>query len=215
MSSFRRGAWALIVFAGIGCDQKKQTGAPAPAAMPPLDQPGGAAASGTSSRPTHEPTTPGNEGGGALPAGHPPIGAGESGSTAAAPGFEGATPVVEFDPKTVLAGVIKLDAKMKDKVQAGDTIFLVARRFDPASAPGAGTPLAVKKLTVAGWPLAFTLDSRDAMIAGTKIEGKVYVTARVDKDGDAITKNPGDVTGQSKPLAPPSKTIVVPLDTLL
>src|SRR6266540_638921 len=129
MSSFRRGAWALIVFAGIGCDHKKETAAaPSPAAMPPLDQPGGAAAPGTSSRPTHEPTTPGNEGSGALPAGHPPIGAGESGS-AAAPGFEGATPVVEFDPKTVLAGVIKLDPKLKDKVQAGDTIFLVARRF--------------------------------------------------------------------------------------
>jgi hypothetical protein len=104
---------------------------------------------------------------------------------------------------------------MKDKVQPGDTIFVVARKFDPANAPGTGTPLAVKKLTVAGWPLAFTLDSRDAMIAGTKIAGKVYVTARVDKDGDAITKNPGDVAGQSKAVDPPSKNVVVPLDTAL
>jgi hypothetical protein len=212
MLSFRRGAWALLLLAGtaIGCDQKKETAAPAPSAMPPLDQPGGAP-SGTASRPVHEPSG-GGSGEGQLPAGHPPVMPG----TAAAPsGFEGATPVVEFDPKTVLSGVIKLDAKVKDKVQAGDTIFVVARKFDPKAMPGTGTPLAVKKLIVAGWPLAFTLDSRDAMIVGTKIEGQVYVTARVDKDGDAMTKNPGDVAGQSKPFQPPSKTVVVPLDTAL
>src|SRR4051812_20815134 len=115
MSSFRRGACALIVFAGIGCDQKKDAAAPPPNAMPPLDQPAGAA-SGSASRPQHEPTTAGGPSGeGQLPAGHPAIGAGGSG---AAPAFEGATPVVEFDPKTVLSGVIKLDAKMKDKVKA-------------------------------------------------------------------------------------------------
>ena len=46
------------------------------------------------------------------------------------------------------------------------------------------------------------------MIAGTKLAGKVMVTVRVDKDGDAMTKNPGDVTGQSKPVEPPAKKVV-------
>jgi hypothetical protein len=53
------------------------------------------------------------------------------------------------------------------------------------------------------------------MLAGTTLSGKVVVTVRVDKDGDAITKNPGDVTGQSKPVEPPKKDVVVALDTVL
>ena len=70
---------------------------------------------------------------------------------------------------------------MKDKVAAGDVIFVVARRYEEG-ATGPGTPLAVQKLAVGTWPLKFALDSRDAMIAGTSIAGKVVVTVRVDKD---------------------------------
>jgi hypothetical protein len=211
MSSFRRGACALIVLAWFGCDKKTEKAAPA-TGMPPLDQPAAPAAAAPSAHPVHEPSAATDDNN-ALPAGHPPIAAGGSGETAA--GFEGATPVVEFDPKTVVSGVIKLDPKVKAKVQSGDTIFVVARRWEPGDGPQQGTPLAVKKLTVGTWPLVFSLDSRDAMMVGTKMEGKVIVTARVDKDGDAITKNPGDVAGQSKAVEPPSKNVVVPLDTAL
>jgi hypothetical protein len=208
MSSVRRGACILIVLAWFGCDKKKEMAAPPSGGIPPLDQPT-TAAPAPSAHPVHEPSTEASGADNALPPGHPAVGGGASA------GFEGATPVVEFDPKTVISGVIKLDPKVKSNVQAGDTIFLVARKWEPGGGPQQGTPLAVKKLTVAGWPLPFALDSRDAMIAGTKIEGKVVVTARVDKDGDAITKNPGDVTGQSKAVDPPSKSVVVALDTLL
>jgi hypothetical protein len=182
--------------------------------MPPLDQPtGGAAPAG---HPVHEPSAAGGPSAdNTLPPGHPPVGgsapSGMGGDNSA---FVGATPGGDFDPKTAISGVIKLDAKVKDKVQAGDVIFVVARKWEPGGSTQ-GTPLAVKKLTVGTWPLPFSLDSRDAMIAGTKIEGKVIVTARVDKDGDAITKNPGDVTGQSKAIEPPSKNVVVALDTAL
>jgi hypothetical protein len=135
-------------------------------------------------------------------------------ATAGGSAFQGATPGGEFDPKTQLSGVIRVDAKIKDKIAPGDVIFVVARKFEPG-ATGPGTPLAVKKLTAGNFPLPFTLDSRDAMLTGTLLAGKVIVTARVDKDGDAITKNPGDVTGQSKPVEPPTKNVVVQLDTVL
>lgn len=221
MSSFRREACialmssALFVF--VGCDKKKDAAAPAPSGMPPLDQPAGAAAP-SADRPTHAPTggdtaalPPGHP---ALPPGHPPMG--DTAATGAQPSgtFGGTTPGGEFDPKTVLEGVIKVDGKVKDKVAAGDVIYLVARKYEEGStAPG--TPLAVRKLTVDKFPIKFSLDSRDAMFAGTKLGGKVIVTARVDKDGDAMTKNPGDVTGQSKPVEPPKKDVVVSLDTVL
>jgi hypothetical protein len=137
-----------------------------------------------------------------------------AGEAAPSGAFAGTTPGGDFDPKTVLAGTIKLDGKMKDKVTAGDVIFVVARRYEEG-ATGPGTPLAVQKLTAGAWPLKFALDSRDAMIAGTTLSGKVVVTVRVDKDGDAITKNPGDVIGQSKPVEPPKKDVVVALDKVL
>jgi len=227
---------ALALFVSA-CNQKKETPAPAATGMPPLDEPGAAAP--PSDHPVHAPSDPnaaalpaghpplgGATAGGdnALPAGHPPLGAagndphagvtGPAQGGAAPSAFAGETPGGEFDPKTVISGVIKLDPKLKDKVQSGDTIFLVARRYEEGStAPG--TPLAVRKLTVGTWPLAFSVDSRDAMLVGTKLAGKVIVTVRVDKDGDAITKNPGDVIGQSKPLEPPSKNVVVQLDQTL
>jgi hypothetical protein len=47
------------------------------------------------------------------------------------------------------------------------------------------------------------------------MSGKIIVTVRVDKDGDAMTKNPGDVIGQSKPVEPPKKDVVVSLDKVM
>jgi len=43
--------------------------------------------------------------------------------------------------------------------------------------------------------MPFQMDGRDAMMAGTQMKGPIYLSARVDKDGDAISKNPGDIVG--------------------
>jgi hypothetical protein len=228
MSSLRRGACAFVACSALlffsACDKKQEAAAPPSAGMPPIDQPTTAAAPGD--RPVHPPTTAGDNalppGHPALPAGHPstlggpaPAGMPTAGMGGAPSGaFAGTTPGGAFDPKTVLAGVIKADGKVKEKIAAGDVIFVVARRYEEG-ATGPGTPLAVQKLTVDKFPIKFALDSRDAMLAGTTLSGKVVVTVRVDKDGDAITKNPGDVTGQSKPVEPPKKDVVVSLDTVL
>jgi hypothetical protein len=151
-----------------------------------------------------------------LPPGHPPVAGGpaEGAAPSGMPGMQGTTPGdIQFDPKTVLSGVIKLDPKLKGSVKEGDVIFLVARQFDPSGVQG--PPLAVRKLTVGTFPLNFSLDSRDAMLTGTTLSGKVVITARVDKDGDAMTKNPGDVVGQSKAVSPPNAKVVVDLDKVL
>jgi hypothetical protein len=220
MSSFRRGAYILAACGALlcACDKKNEQAPPPPSGIPPLDQPATATAP-PGDHPVHPSTLAGGDTSGlppghpAMPEGHPGMGA-APGGTAPSGAFAGTTPGGEFDPKTVLSGVIKPDGKVKTKIAAGDTIFVVARKYEEGStAPG--TPLAVQKLTVGTWPLKFTLDSRDAMFAGTSLSGKVVVTVRVDKDGDAMTKNPGDVTGQSKPVEPPKKDVVVSLDTVL
>jgi hypothetical protein len=219
------GALAVTGFLAPGCDKKEPPPAPGATGIPPLDQPQNPAAE--KDHPVHEPTAatgeapalpanhppiapPGDDPHSQLPAGHPPVA-----GNAPSPGMEGMTPGdIAFDPKTVLSGVIKLDAKLKDKVKAGDVIFLVARQYnsDPAIQ---GPPLAVRRLVAQTFPMPFSLDSRDAMLAGTKLSGKVVVTARVDKDGDAMTKLPGDVIGQSKATEPPSAKVVVDLDKVL
>ena len=53
------------------------------------------------------------------------------------------------------------------------------------------------------------------MMAGTEFAGKVTVSVRVDKDGDAMTKNPGDVVGTSAPLTLPDDKVVINLDKML
>ncbi len=111
-----------------------------------------------------------------------------------------------------VAGTLKLTDKTKTKVAAGDTIFLVARSYSEGGAPG--QVLAVKRLAAGTWPMTFELSGSDVMIEGAALSGKVVVTARVDKDGDAMTKLPGDVEGVSKPIAVPAKDVEVVLDTI-
>jgi cytochrome c-type biogenesis protein CcmH len=196
MSALR--PWLAIALAlACACEKKTTPSVPPPSGIPPLG------VAPPSDRPVHEPTAQAPSG---LPAGHPSLPPGHP----AMGGDEAATPGdIPFDPKTVIAGSLKLDDKVKAKVQSGDVIFLVAR------AAAGGPPLAVKRMVAGAWPLAFTLDSRDAMMAGTAMQGKVIVNARIDKDGDAMTKNPGDVTGVTKPVEPPAKDVVLMLDTVL
>ena len=58
--------------------------------------------------------------------------------------------------------------------------------------------LAVDKIRLDGpndFPLRYTLTGRHVMTPGTVLSGSVRVSARVDQDGDALSKQPGDLTG--------------------
>jgi hypothetical protein len=58
--------------------------------------------------------------------------------------------------------------------------------------------LAAKKIPVTGakmFPYAYTVTPKDVMMAGTILSGAIRVEARIDQDGDAISKQPGDVAG--------------------
>src|SRR3954471_13893858 len=122
MSSFRRGACVALLL--IACNKSDKSAPPPASGIPPLDQPAGAAPA-AGDHPTHPPTTAGGDNA-ALPPGHPELPPGHPPMGEAAPSgaFGGATPGGDFDPKTVLAGVIKVDNKVKTKVSAGDTIFV-------------------------------------------------------------------------------------------
>ena len=102
-----------------------------------------------------------------------------------------------IDPSHHVKGVIKIHPKAKDRVKPGTAVFLIVKRPDASGQPS-GTPLAVEKLTWGTGDLPFELTEKHAMIAGTQLTGDVIVIAHYDQDGDAISKQPGDVMGQVK-----------------
>jgi hypothetical protein len=70
---------------------------------------------------------------------------------------------------------------------AGATLFLIAR-----SGAG-GPPLAVKRLPSGPFPMPFSLGAGDVMIPGRAFEGPLTVSARVDVDGDPLSRGDGDL----------------------
>jgi hypothetical protein len=182
------GATALaVLLAGslTACSKKDRSVPPGPPSLPPSS---GAAGS-----------DPGRAMMAALPVDHPSSLHGRSEEAAGAP-----------SASEVIRGSLQLADNVKAKVPAGGTIFLVARGVSPAGGPG--PILAAKRLTVGAWPQPFELSSGDVMIAGTSLKGKVVLGARVDQDGDAMTKQVGDVEGISKPVDVPAAGVVVLLD---
>jgi hypothetical protein len=119
-----------------------------------------------------------------------------------------------IDPTRRVAGLLTVDTKAKDRVKAGTSVFLIVKRAGPDGAP-TGSPLAVDKLTwTGGVGVAFELTDAQAMIAGTQLAGDVVVMARYDQDSDALTKEPGDVTGQLR-VKIPADNVKLVLDTVL
>ena len=88
-----------------------------------------------------------------------------------------------------ISGTIQLAPDLASKVQETDTVFLIAR---PAEG---GPPLAVKKWLGKSYPYAFELTDKDLMIPDRILDTPLNLIVRVDKDGDAMTKNPGDLMG--------------------
>src|SRR5690349_9887541 len=127
-SGLGRACLLVATLSAVACDKKSD--APPPRGLPPLD-PTSAAAPTPSDRPVHSPTEappaaglpPGHPGAEGMPSGHPTIDPKE------------ATPAdVPFDPKSVIAGTLVLDPKLKDAAAVGDVIFLVARGVAEAGA---------------------------------------------------------------------------------
>jgi cytochrome c-type biogenesis protein CcmH len=93
----------------------------------------------------------------------------------------------------ILSGTITIDDALKDKVPANATLFIVAR-----AEGGGGPPALVKKVAGVSYPYTFALEAGDVMMQGAPIPDKLVLTARVDQDGDAMSRSPGDLMGMVK-----------------
>jgi hypothetical protein len=66
-------------------------------------------------------------------------------------------------------------------------IFIIAR----AAGVTAGPPAAVKRLPISSFPLSVDLTSADSMM-GQPLPAKMRIEARIDSDGDPLTRDPKD-----------------------
>ena len=70
-------------------------------------------------------------------------------------------------------------------------LFLIARVNDT------GPPLAVQRIVQPRLPLDFSLGPEDRMIPSVPFVGPLSISARIDRDGNAMTRNPGDLQGSA------------------
>jgi cytochrome c-type biogenesis protein CcmH len=125
-------------------------------------------------------------------AGDAPAGASSETSTAVA---QGATLQVR----------VSLAAALKNKLAAGDTLFVYAR-----AAGGPPMPLAVAKLDASQLPTSVTLTDAMAMTPAMKLSSvpRVFVGARISHSGQPIAQ-PGDLEGDAGIVAVDTKTPVM------
>lgn len=87
---------------------------------------------------------------------------------------------------------IELDPASAEKVVPGSTLFVYARPAGVTSGP----PVAAKRMAAASFPVEIDLGPADTMM-GQPFPEKVAIEARLDRDGDAMTRDPADPVGSA------------------
>lgn len=90
----------------------------------------------------------------------------------------------------------------------GAVLFLIVRPADRAEGP----PLAVRRLTPSRFPVVFEIGPRDAMLSEGAFPERVTVEARLDSDGDPLTRSPADRSAGSGPIRPGTTNLTLGLD---
>jgi hypothetical protein len=109
-----------------------------------------------------------------------------------------------------LSGTIRLAGDLEGRVPAGAVLFLIARTG------GGGPPTAVRRIPDPRFPLDFEIGPDDRMIDAMPFEGPFQLTARIDADRNAMTRNPGDLQGEADgSFAPGASRIEIVIDEVL
>jgi hypothetical protein len=128
----------------------------------------------------------------------PPIGSQPAPATAA-----GGSPI---------RGRIELAPDLAADAAPESILFLIAR----SGAATSGPPLAVRRYSSPRFPLEFEIGPEQVMIPSMRFEGEIRLTARLDSDGNAMTRLPGDLQGAYPvPLSPGAADAVLTLDEKL
>ncbi len=109
-----------------------------------------------------------------------------------------------------IRGRVALAAELAARVPRGAVLFLIARTSD------AGPPVAVKRIPEPEFPLSFEIGPDDRMMEGVPFVGPFQLSARVDADGNAASRNPGDLQGETRErVAPGARGVELVIDRVL
>lgn len=135
-------------------------------------------------------------------------GAPMAGGPPSAAGGRGAPPVAaDVAP---IEGTLVLDPELEGRVPPGAVLFLVARK------PEGGPPVAVQRIPQPRFPLPFRIGPEDRMIQAIPFEGPLLISARVDSDGNATSRQPGDLQGTApNPVNPGATALTIQIDEQL
>lgn len=158
----------VVLFGTAGCDRNIETFDPdEKPQQPDLSKIFPAGAQRAADTPVEMPPAPGER------RGVPPLASRSSATAEGAP----------------ISGTLSLGPGMEEKVRPGAVLFLIAR------AGAAGPPLAVVRTRDPEFPLDFEIGPDDRMIPSIPFAGPLRITARLDGDGNAMTRTPGDLSG--------------------
>jgi hypothetical protein len=90
-----------------------------------------------------------------------------------------------------IEGTIQVVPPLSEQIPDGAILFLIARTGAP------GPPLAVQKMPVPKFPFKFSIGPDDRMIQAMPFKGPILLSARIDTDGNAMTRTPGDLQTNS------------------
>jgi cytochrome c-type biogenesis protein CcmH len=102
--------------------------------------------------------------------------------------------------------IVVVDLPRGVTVPQGAILFVMAREagFDT------GAPVAVKRVPAVNFPITVTLSEKDSM-AGESLPGLMRIDARVDPDGDPMSKNPTDPVGSEDNVRPGAGQVLLVL----
>jgi hypothetical protein len=130
-----------------------------------------------------------------------------SGTTSAA---TGAPAAATGATSAAIEGTIELAPDLAGRVPPGAVLYLIAK-----TAQG-GPPLAVVRLANPSFPMQFSIGPDNRMNQSMPFAGELLITARVDGDGSAMTRNPGDLQGASGSThAPGDRGVTLLIDEVL
>jgi hypothetical protein len=125
------------------------------------------------------------------------------------PGLRGA-PALAAEAGAPIRGTLRVAPGFEAAVPAGAVLFLVAR-----SGTG-GPPVAVKRIDAPRFPLDFELGPDDRMLESVPFAGALWLSARLDGDGNATSRTPGDLQGTlAQPVVPGTSGVEILLDERL
>ena len=109
----------------------------------------------------------------------------------------------------MIEGTVQLEPGRTTDAGGRSTLYIVAR----AAGAGGGPPLAVKRIVGPTFPISFSLGAGDVMMPGMAFEGPLDLSARLDRDGDPLTREPGEPAGvyEGNPVRPGARDVTIEL----